>query len=136
MWYACFVVIVEVVVGVSFAVSVLAGAIAVLAWRAADPLELRRLSAAVAETLRGVSDELAHVRDVELPRTVAQAEALLERAEMRFESAESKRKSVDAKAQRMDRADASAAPEAIDHMAPGLSDGERRAALRSMMRGA
>ncbi len=76
---------------VSLCVSLLAGALALLAWRAADPLELRRLSATVAETLRGVSDEITHVRDVELPRTIAQAEAFLERGEMRFEAAESKR---------------------------------------------
>lgn len=119
---------------VSICVSVLAGAIALIAWRAADPLELRRLSATVAQTLRGVSDELAHVREVELPRAVAQAEAFLERADMRFEAAESKRKTVDAKAQKMAR-DQAHEPRVDAHLDPSLSETERRAALRAMMSG-
>jgi len=112
----------------SLVLSVLASAVAVLAWRAADPIAVRKLSALVASGLREVQDEVLHVRDVELPRMVGQAEALLERADLRFSSAESKRKTADGKLQRLE-----AEPAEPSHLDPTLSDGQRRDALRRHM---
>lgn len=112
-------------IGVVIAVvlSALASALAVLAARIADPVATRALRAQMLEC----RDDVLHMRDVELPRMLAQAESVLERADMRFDSAESKRKTVAGRLQRTEQA----AP--ANHMDESLSDGERRAALRLLI---
>ena len=89
-----------VILSVLAALSVLAGALSLMALRAADPLELRRMAAELRHTTRSLEDEIKHLKEVELVALEARCEALLERAETRFESAEHKRKSVAAREQR------------------------------------
>lgn len=117
-----------VVVTTSGAVALLSLCIAVLAWRAADPLEVRRISALAKTGVREIQDDIAHLRDVEMVRIEAACNAILESAELRFDSAERKRKKADATNQRIGVREAEA------HLDPALSDGDRRAALRAHMK--
>lgn len=85
------------ILSISCAVSVIAFVFSLIALKAADPLELRRISAFSSGTARELTNKLEDLERVQVPRMEAQCEALLDRAELRFEGAEAKRKSVAAR---------------------------------------
>jgi hypothetical protein len=123
-----------VLISISCAISLLAGALSVVALKAADPIQLRKLAAFVSTTEADLQNKIRDLKDVDLARVEAHAEALLERAELKFESAENKRKSVAARQQHMGGPDngRDGNPAWLEK---GISESERRDALGRYFRG-
>lgn len=122
-----------IVLGLCVGLSVCASAGALIAWSAADPLRVRKLSATVDSVAAEVEDGFKHMRDVELARIVAQCESVLERADDRFDSAERKRRSVAGQKGGAHRAEADLSEILAD---PSISRPAKISALRQRIHGA
>jgi hypothetical protein len=116
------------------AVSVLAGALSLLAMRAADPFRLQKTFALVSEIERRLEAEIKQIGEEEFVRVEANADAVLETAELKFASAERKRKSVAAAEQHLDR-DNSNGGEGAPWLDQTLPEAERRLMLQRHLRG-
>ena len=116
------------------AVCVVSFVFSLIALKAADPLELRRISASVSGTTTELRNKLKDLEDVAIPRMEAHAEAILERAELRFDGAEAKRKSIAARSQHMGGADIGPGNGA-DWLDENLPVAARKAAIERAYRG-
>jgi len=123
-----------VLISTSCALSVLCLGIAIAALKAADPLMIRRLQADLSRTAEHFRSKLADLEEVELPRVKANADAVLEAAELKFDGAERKRKSVRATQQHADARDPTGNG-GLDWSDESLPRHERVAALERAARG-